>query len=660
MTKLNFLTIALLAMCVPMVSLAQTPKMMAFPDPNTTSTSPRHNFYLNYVGSRALVTNPSSLEGALEHTIANDGSGGANEWGGDIGGSPINDVDIVKAAPFEACGALTNGSAINGKIALIMRGNCEFGVKALNAQQAGAIAVIIVNNVPNGPAVEMGAGAQGGNVTIPVIMVSNADGNALANATNPKMSMREWSNGGTNDIGFVDKGLSLFNSYCIPLNQLSGSSSHVLKGFDGAVIANYGTATANTVKLKVTVSWTAGTPGNITGTPTVVHADSMTISTAFAPADSIITPMLDNAYSLNPTGTGRYDVTYELIPDFTDDFPENNTASYSFYVDNRVYSKSRYDFANNAPLSAYGTTFADNSLTLCTGPMYYMEKGDYAIERVSFRAFNPGDDTASSMAGKGSVDMAIFEWDDQNGDSIMVSGECSLVGFGTYTFKSGDTDGQSHFVDISDPLDASKKTVTKANTWYWATVSAPASSIWIGFDGTLNYFPRSWGRIKSSSPIREMYSPVYSGGYDGWQSAQNDAAAPYPFDLAALNFAGDLEDSVRFSVQKRGTVASVSLQMSLFKVDVEDLDKSSQYDITMYPNPASDVLNINLNLDEQAKEVRYGVFTMFGGKTMDDVIHNNVTNDTYSISTANLAAGTYYVSISVDGVSEVRKFTVVK
>ena len=65
----------------------------------------------------------------------------------------------------DACdGAITN---ITGKIAFIDRGSCEFGAKALAAENAGAVAVVICNNV-DGP-FATGAGAVGNQVSIPVV-----------------------------------------------------------------------------------------------------------------------------------------------------------------------------------------------------------------------------------------------------------------------------------------------------------------------------------------------------------------------------------------------------------------------------------------------------------------------------------------------------------
>jgi hypothetical protein len=62
-----------------------------------------------------------------------------------------------------------------GSIALVDRGTCEFGLKALNAQNAGATGVIVANNAPGIPGT-MGAGAVGHLVTIPAVQVSQSDG----------------------------------------------------------------------------------------------------------------------------------------------------------------------------------------------------------------------------------------------------------------------------------------------------------------------------------------------------------------------------------------------------------------------------------------------------------------------------------------------------
>jgi len=89
-----------------------------------------------------------------------------------------DDDSGVSEDPTDACDVILNGADINGKIAILRRGECEFGFKALAVQNEGAIAVIIVNNVPGDP-VGMAGGVFGDQVTIPNVMISMADGDAL-------------------------------------------------------------------------------------------------------------------------------------------------------------------------------------------------------------------------------------------------------------------------------------------------------------------------------------------------------------------------------------------------------------------------------------------------------------------------------------------------
>ncbi len=76
----------------------------------------------------------------------------------------------------DACQALANAKDMQGNVALIERGGCEFDVKVANAEAAGAVAAVVYDN---------GAGLiamnGSGNITvhIPAVMIGNADGQKL-------------------------------------------------------------------------------------------------------------------------------------------------------------------------------------------------------------------------------------------------------------------------------------------------------------------------------------------------------------------------------------------------------------------------------------------------------------------------------------------------
>lgn len=83
-------------------------------------------------------------------------------------------------SPTDGCSAYTNGGAISGKIALVDRGTCTFVQKAVNAQAAGAIGLIVADNqratcIPPG----MGSTGDVPEISIPIISVSMDDGAAI-------------------------------------------------------------------------------------------------------------------------------------------------------------------------------------------------------------------------------------------------------------------------------------------------------------------------------------------------------------------------------------------------------------------------------------------------------------------------------------------------
>jgi len=91
-------------------------------------------------------------------------------------------VDIVQ--PFPANGTSTSGCEtadfadfVPGSVALVQRGSCDFSLKALNAQAAGASAVIVTNDGRPG-LVGMIGDATG--LTIPAVFASSAAGQDLA------------------------------------------------------------------------------------------------------------------------------------------------------------------------------------------------------------------------------------------------------------------------------------------------------------------------------------------------------------------------------------------------------------------------------------------------------------------------------------------------
>jgi subtilisin family serine protease len=82
-------------------------------------------------------------------------------------------------SPRDACSALTNATRVTGRIVLVERGGCEFQVKIKNAENAGAVGVVVYNDAAGEPIVMNG---DAGSVHIPAVMIGADDGKRLLTA----------------------------------------------------------------------------------------------------------------------------------------------------------------------------------------------------------------------------------------------------------------------------------------------------------------------------------------------------------------------------------------------------------------------------------------------------------------------------------------------
>jgi Ring finger domain/PA domain len=80
----------------------------------------------------------------------------------------------IAAQPSSGCEPITN--AVHGKIAAVLRGGCDFVLKAQHAEQAGAVGVLIGNHEAS--LVSM-AGDGGGVVSIPTVSITSVTYNII-------------------------------------------------------------------------------------------------------------------------------------------------------------------------------------------------------------------------------------------------------------------------------------------------------------------------------------------------------------------------------------------------------------------------------------------------------------------------------------------------
>jgi subtilisin family serine protease len=125
----------------------------------------------HFVGLPVSVTGPGKVPEELK------------DFGAAVGDflTPTTTVKerYVTTVPKDGCDPLDNADEVENKIALIERGRCFFTTKVLNAQAAGAIGVIVYNNVAGDPIAMGHFEGAGPEPDIWAVMVSKDKGEAM-------------------------------------------------------------------------------------------------------------------------------------------------------------------------------------------------------------------------------------------------------------------------------------------------------------------------------------------------------------------------------------------------------------------------------------------------------------------------------------------------
>ncbi len=364
------------------------------------------------------VMQPSTIAGLYDHTNQGDGSG----WGL---ANLLNPADAVLDTlvmmddgdtntnnsygynfPNSNCGCdsvgVMNSSVdFEGKIVLISRGSCQFGLKAYLAQLRGAVGVIIYNafldSDPSGGLINMAGGVYGMNVTIPVAFVANGTGNTL----------KAQIDAGTTTIAFLGAKVGAFQNDLAMTSdkvlsppqmarpQLLSADSNMYKVPLGFWMRNDGSANQTSAYASAEVTYNGSSVySNTTNTFGLNSGDSSWIS---------FPPFAQTAYP-----NGEYTFTYTIgISGGTDDFPADNEISYTVRVNDDVYSYARVD-ADFQPLDNNSVRPSSFSYWAPAVHFYHSDASEMTLDGVKFAAYMTNGD---SITGR-TVDIAVYEWDD--------------------------------------------------------------------------------------------------------------------------------------------------------------------------------------------------------------------------------------------------------
>jgi hypothetical protein len=536
----------------------------------------------------ARITQPASLAGNIDFALA--------EFGGLLD-MPL-ELQGILSQPNEGCSALTNAAAVAGKIAILDRGTCLMDEKCLRAQQAGAALVIVINNRV-GPPFPMPAANVANQITVPCIMVTQADGNRIKEAINGGSEV--WFSIGPIPPQNVDLRVNSFERIfnpeagTYPIGQLRAEGDFLF--YPGMLITNDGISTASNVKSHSTVSFGGNT----------IYDEISTDQVNLEPDSSVF--LFNNPAELNSInkGVGTYDIRYTTSSDSAELYDVDNKGNNTFYITNNAFCKGRWNPITNSPLITQYYTIGTPTgyfelMSLFRLPYSHSSTAvGYSIDSLVFGVAT----NAPNLAGL-TMEGYIYKWNDLNTDGDITNDEIELAAAGSYTFPNN---YNSAFADVRLNLenfvgDQPHYCVTGSNELYIASVKYVGPEVvFFGFDEGFDYNGMVAYRNFNNTQDWEMY-PYLQVSTAGSGVVDFEGAGLFSATTGYTGFNG-----IFWASSATGVILGESTACPVGNKDVLD---DTKLQVNIYPNPANQYLRADLKFATPIKEITYHIMDING------------------------------------------------
>ncbi len=566
-----------------------------------------------YSQSVVLGISPATIEGSYDHTWADpaggwatpdfnipntfvqgelmlveDGSAGTNAQG-----HPISQ---------EGCNPLTND--LTGKIAVIYRNTCNFSVKALNAQDAGAIGVIIINRDPD--VIAMGAGTAGASVIIPTVMLTALDGATLVNqmAISPVVVFMGNKVGQfANDAAIYSDGAMISKSTGV-LSQLAQNGSEF--GFDiGVQLFNDGTADQTDILVNAKVTDPSGT---------AVYDQSITVASLVSTDSVYLYPgelQSFPPFSLASYPAGRYTITYTVtLNGAADEFSMDNMITSDFVVNDSVFSYSSLA-TNNLPAGVGGfrpSPAQNNTFSICS-VISDANASRIGAEGIYFALTTNASDSVD-LTGE-EISLYLYEWGDvftDLNDANLAFDGLIQIAEGYYVYPS----------DLQDSMVYGKFTtpiLLENSKRYLACAQTVNTKVYFSYDTGIDY----------TMNVNNYLQPLFPVEVDGTYSAGG--------------FGSDNAPAMAIKVCNAAEVG---------------VSEATMIEGVAYPNPAVDNVTVSMEAEGNANIT----MTDVAGRVVLSKAANLVNGKT-DLNIAALNAGVYIVNVVLEN-GKTAQFNVVK
>ncbi len=502
--------------------------------------------------------------------------------------------DVVWGKDSLGCTPLTNPAAVAGKIVLLRRKTCNFSLKVWNAQQAGAIACVLITHFDNpaeGPCTLSLGGMSGGDsaalVTIPNVIIHRQTGEQIdaAFAAGEKVTMCFSFPRMLNPTSA--------SMYATPLSQVAPLQ---------AVTATYNNrsgATETDVTLKAEFFSPSGASNGILTYTMPEVGPGVDSFAVFAPitipaelgkhtvlfTNNKFSEALDSVYSyfehtnftfatdnltIDPGGIGPSDA----------DFQANG-----FYI-----QSGGLTLMGDAPAKATYATFGVANLEAVVVP------GDPAANIVGVAVYK------ADVDGDGTGDLTASFVDDLGG---------GLISYVEYEMTENNVNDQLISVPLTDINTGDLGVDLEAGSAYYVSLIYDGTAAGLGVcPRFMNSTDVGYAAFTGYPTTPLFFGTLFTGGWSGAMVIQR--------------------------LELEGFVAGVN---------TAEPNKLAETKLNITPNPANEFVNLELKLDAVNPSVAVSILDAQGRLVVASKVEKNIQNGVMTFDVNNLSSGVYFLWI---------------
>lgn len=527
---------------------------------------------------------------------------------GSVGNSPASGLPLANYG----CAPLIND--LTGKIAVVYRYDgvtastiCWMSDKALIAQNAGAIAVVIINRPGANSDLSTGGGTAAPNVTIPVVLIDFNDGASLRTEMgNGPVTMFLGNKTGlyANDIGITKETKLIPKSYGV-IAQLAQNGSEF--NFEvGTRVYNYGNNDQSNATVTANIDGPGGSSvyNETVGPLSILSGDSIDVM----PGEINSFPI----FSIASYPMGDYTLTYTVSPGITDEYDGDNSTSSLFIVSDSIFSYAKLDAITHLPVASngYRPSVSNSTYSVCT-VISDPNASRLGVQGIYFSA-STGYGSGLVLTGEEML-LNLYQWEDifvDLNDAGLAFDNLTSIAFGYYTYQA-DLQGQTVYGEFNTPVGLLD------NQRYLACVQTVNTGIYLGHDQKTNYTFNESFYLQPFSP-NESDGTYYASGF----GAETPSAVGLKICTAGECFLG--------------------------------LDETNPIQGNVYPNPGNDKITISINTSESGRIL---ITDLSGKKVLDE--KTNFENGQTQTDISSLENGMYILTVILEN-GQTAKFNIVK